>query len=109
MLVRNAHCGIENIGQRYCDRAECKNGFDAIRNQWGWGVTGITGHEERAGRYRPGQYGLDNQDMDGFGRVRHRRWIRNWRSPHQGVIEEVTGAVTGVLRVLNRHGCACFV
>ena len=83
VLVCNAHCGIENIGQRYCDRADCKNGFDAIRNQWGWSVTGITGHEERSGRYRPGQYGLDNQDMDGFGRVRHRRWIRNSRSPHQ--------------------------
>lgn len=27
----------------------------------------------------------------------------------RGVIEEVPGAVTGVVCVMNRHGCACFV
>ena len=37
MLVCNAHYEIENIGQLYRDRADCENGFDEIKNQWGWG------------------------------------------------------------------------
>ena len=37
VLVCNAHYEIENIGQLYRDRADCENGFDEIKNQWGWG------------------------------------------------------------------------
>jgi len=37
VLVCNAHYKIENIGQLYRDRADCENGFDEIKNQWGWG------------------------------------------------------------------------
>ena len=37
VLVCNAHYQIENIGQLYRDRADCENGFDEIKNQWGWG------------------------------------------------------------------------
>ena len=37
VLVCNAHYGLENIGQLYRDRADCENGFDEIKNQWGWG------------------------------------------------------------------------
>ena len=28
---------LEQIGQRYRDRADCENGFGEIKNQWGWG------------------------------------------------------------------------
>ena len=28
---------LEAIGQLYRDRADCENGFDELKNQWGWG------------------------------------------------------------------------
>ena len=28
---------MEAIGQLYRDRADCENGFDELKNQWGWG------------------------------------------------------------------------
>ena len=37
MLVTNAGVNLEAIGQRYRDRADCENGFDELKNQWGWG------------------------------------------------------------------------
>lgn len=37
VLACNAHYELENIGQLYRDRADCENGFDEIKNQWGWG------------------------------------------------------------------------
>ena len=37
VLVCNAHYETRNIGQLYRDRADCENGFDEIKNQWGWG------------------------------------------------------------------------
>ena len=37
VLVCNAHDELQNIGQLYRDRADCENGFDEIKNQWGWG------------------------------------------------------------------------
>jgi Transposase DDE domain group 1 len=37
VLVCNAQYELENIGQLYRDRADCENGFDEIKNQWGWG------------------------------------------------------------------------
>ena len=37
VLVSNADYTLENMGQLYRDRADCENGFDEIKNQWGWG------------------------------------------------------------------------
>lgn len=37
VLVSNASYGLVQIGQLYRDRADCENGFDEIKNQWGWG------------------------------------------------------------------------
>ena len=37
VLVSNAAYGLAQIGQLYRDRADCENGFDEIKNQWGWG------------------------------------------------------------------------
>ena len=37
VLVCNTNYELENIGQLYRDRADCENGFDEIKNQWGWG------------------------------------------------------------------------
>ena len=37
VLVTNAHFDLEAIGQLYRDRADCENGFDELKNQWGWG------------------------------------------------------------------------
>jgi len=37
VLVSNALYPIEAIGQLYRDRADCENGFDELKNQWGWG------------------------------------------------------------------------
>ena len=37
VLVCNTHYELQSIGQLYRDRADCENGFDEIKNQWGWG------------------------------------------------------------------------
>ena len=39
MLVSNADYELAQIGQLYRDRADCENGFDEIKNQWGWGAS----------------------------------------------------------------------
>jgi Transposase DDE domain len=41
--MRNTDYEVEHIGQLYRDRADCENGFDEIKNQWGWG--GYTTHD----------------------------------------------------------------
>jgi len=37
VLVTNAVYDIGAIGQLYRDRCDCENGFDELKNQWGWG------------------------------------------------------------------------
>ena len=37
VLVTNSGYDLEAIGQLYRDRADCENGFDELKNQWGWG------------------------------------------------------------------------
>ena len=37
VLVTNADFELDAIGQLYRDRADCENGFDELKNQWGWG------------------------------------------------------------------------
>lgn len=37
VLVTNADYELQSIGQLYRDRADCENGFDELKNQWGWG------------------------------------------------------------------------
>src|ERR1039457_5292329 len=37
VLVTNCSYGVEHMGQLYRDRADCENGFDEMKNQWGWG------------------------------------------------------------------------
>ena len=37
VLVTNSDMPVESMGQMYRDRADCENGFDELKNQWGWG------------------------------------------------------------------------
>ena len=37
VLVTNTDYALEAMGQLYRDRADCENGFDELKNQWGWG------------------------------------------------------------------------
>lgn len=37
VLVTNSHYSAALMGQLYRDRADCENGFDELKNQWGWG------------------------------------------------------------------------
>ena len=37
VLTSNANYDLEAYGQLYRDRADCENGFDELKNQWGWG------------------------------------------------------------------------
>jgi hypothetical protein len=37
VLVTNSDFDLAAIGQMYRDRADCENGFDELKNQWGWG------------------------------------------------------------------------
>ena len=43
VLVTNTDHTLEAIGQLYRDRADGENGFDELKNQWGWG--GYTTHD----------------------------------------------------------------
>ena len=43
VLVTNTDYRLEAFGQLYRDRADCENGFDELKNQWGWG--GYTTHD----------------------------------------------------------------
>jgi drug/metabolite transporter (DMT)-like permease len=36
-LVTHTDHALEAIGQLYRDRADCENGFDELKNPWGWG------------------------------------------------------------------------
>lgn len=37
VLVTNTDYALEAIAQLYRDRADCENGFDELKNHWGWG------------------------------------------------------------------------
>jgi hypothetical protein len=37
VLVTNSNYPLHAFGQLYRDRADCENGFDELKNQWGWG------------------------------------------------------------------------
>lgn len=37
VLVTNCQYGVKHMGQLYRDRADCENGFDELKHQWGWG------------------------------------------------------------------------
>ena len=37
VLVCDTPNQLKHMGQLYRDRADCENGFDEIKNQWGWG------------------------------------------------------------------------
>lgn len=37
VLVTNSTYPLGVFGQLYRDRADCENGFDELKNQWGWG------------------------------------------------------------------------
>lgn len=37
VLITNTGYSLDTIGQLYRDRADCENGFDEMKNQWGWG------------------------------------------------------------------------
>ncbi|MDO8788260.1 MAG: transposase [Sulfuritalea sp.] len=37
VLVTNSDYNPDAIGQLYRDRSDCENGFDELKNQWGWG------------------------------------------------------------------------
>jgi len=43
VLVTNSDFPIDSMGQLYSDRADAENGFDELKNQWGWG--GFTTHD----------------------------------------------------------------
>ncbi len=37
VLVNNTDHEVQALGQLYRDRCDCENGFDELKNQWGWG------------------------------------------------------------------------
>jgi len=43
ILVTNTDNSLDAIGQLCRDLADCENGFDELKNQWGWG--GYTTHD----------------------------------------------------------------
>jgi hypothetical protein len=44
VLVTNTTHDLQMIAQLYRDRADCENGFDELKNQWGWGWLLNTGY-----------------------------------------------------------------
>jgi hypothetical protein len=43
VLVTNAQYEFTAVGQLYRDRCDCEDGFDELKNRWGWG--GLTTRE----------------------------------------------------------------
>jgi len=39
VLVTNSTYALDAFGQLYRDRADCENGFDELKNQWGWAAS----------------------------------------------------------------------
>ena len=37
VLVTNSSYPLESMAQLYRDRADAENGFDELKDQWGWG------------------------------------------------------------------------
>ncbi len=54
VLVINAEYDIAAIGQLYRHRCDCENGFDELKNQWGWG--GFTTRDSIAAKSRRAQW-----------------------------------------------------
>ena len=44
VLVTDVAYDLNAIGQLYRDRCDCENGFDELKNQWGWGGFSTQGH-----------------------------------------------------------------
>ena len=44
VLVTSSANALEVFGQLYRDRADCENGFDELKSQWGWGGLCDAGH-----------------------------------------------------------------
>jgi len=55
-LVTSLDHEILTLGQLYRDRADCENGFDELKNQWGWG--GFTTHDLKRCRLAAGMVAL---------------------------------------------------
>jgi hypothetical protein len=94
VLVTNADYSLEALGQLYRDRANCENGFDELKNQWGWG--GYTTHD------------LERCNLS----ARAVALIYDWRSWYVRLVHPKTHleAITsrplllnGVARLMTRH------
>ncbi len=54
VLVTNVPYDLAAVGQVYRDRCDCENGFDELKNQWGWG--GFPPRTCTAARSAPGRW-----------------------------------------------------
>ena len=67
ILVTNAAYDVAAIGQLYRDRCDCENGFDELKNQWGWG--GFTTHDRHRNQTTPRPVALVYNWWSWYGRA----------------------------------------
>src|SRR6266851_5168214 len=106
VLVTSLSCEILSIGQLYRDRADCENGFDELKNQWGWG--GFTTHDLKRCRLMAGCVALVFNWWNLFARLaepdHHREAITSRPLLLQAIGRQTNHAGRTTVTITSPHG-----
>jgi hypothetical protein len=106
VLVTSLSCEILSIGQLYRDRADCENGFDELKNQWGWG--GFTTHDLKRCRLMAGCVALVFNWWNLFARLaepdQHREAITSRPLLLQAIGRQTNHAGRTTVTITSPHG-----
>jgi hypothetical protein len=104
--VTSLSCEILSIGQLYRDRADCENGFDELKNQWGWG--GFTTHDLKRCRLMAGCVALVFNWWNLFARLaepdHHREAITSRPLLLQAIGRQTNHAGRTTVTITSPHG-----
>jgi Transposase DDE domain group 1 len=106
VLVTSLASEILSIGQLYRDRADCENGFDELKNHWGWG--GFTTHDLKRCRLMAAAVALVFNWWNLFVRLadpnHHREAITSRPLLLQAIGRQTNHAGRTTLTVTSTHG-----
>jgi hypothetical protein len=106
VLVTSLTSEVLTIGQLYRDRADCENGFDELKNQWGWG--GFTTHDLKRCRLMAGCVALVFNWWNMFARLaepdHHREAITSRPLLLQAIGRQTNHAGRTTVTITSAHG-----
>ena len=106
VLVTSLASEILTIGQLYRDRADCENGFDELKNHWGWG--GFTTHDLKRCRLMACCVGLAFNWWNLFVRLadpeHHREAVTSRPLLLQAIGRQTSHAGRTTITVTSTHG-----